>query len=81
MTEFRFGIVSTNWRIFNGAIDLQPDRISVVKDGFRFDDTLFDGTLQNLQPTGLRRLGSTKIFNSIFYIATRFDSMVISSYK
>lgn len=67
MIECSFGILSNKWRILTKAIELQPDRtISVVKaccilhnfvrikDGFQFDDTLFDSPIQGLQPIGVR---------------------------
>lgn len=67
MVECSFGILTSKWRILNRALDLNPDNIVAVtkactilhnyvrvKDGFQFEATLYNCTLENITPIGVR---------------------------
>jgi hypothetical protein len=67
MVECAFGILCNKWRIFHRAIDVRPDFCDVIvktccilhnfihqKDGFQFQDTLYECPLESIQAVGTR---------------------------
>jgi hypothetical protein len=67
MVECAFGILCNKWRIFHRAIDVRPDFCDVIvktccilhnfvrqKDGFQFQQTLFECPLDRVEAVGTR---------------------------
>ncbi|GFG40228.1 hypothetical protein Cfor_09816 [Coptotermes formosanus] len=67
MVEYAFGVLCNKWRIFHGAIDVRPDLCDVIvktccilhnfvrqKEGFQFQDTLFECPLDSVEAVGTR---------------------------
>jgi hypothetical protein len=96
MVECAFGILCNKCRVFHCAVDLHPDFADIVlktccilhnyvraRDGIRFEDTLHECPLENIESLGTRstvrgrgvREYFTKYCNRVVYLGSmiRFE--------
>jgi hypothetical protein len=85
MVESAIGILCNKWKIFHRAIDVCPDFCDVIigtccilhsfvrqRDGFQFQDTLYECPLQSITAVGTRGNATGKAVRE--YFTTHFNS-------